>query len=187
MNYDSILPDEIDHTDKRLILTTLQEAPKIASNFVLYAEEFDADPTVIKGLITQKLESGLYESTLVIGIDPGNRIGLSIFYYQKEIESSTYTSLDELISHIVRILAGLKANRKIVKIGNGNMKIARQIIDRLNLSFCSHFELEFVDERRTSLKIKNHNKRGERDKISARYITQRDGYRHLILPPSRTG
>ena len=112
MNYDSILPDEIDHTDKRLILTTLQEAPNIASDFILYAEEFDADPTVIKGLITQKLESGLYESTLVIGIDPGNRIGLSIFYYHKEIESSTYRSLDELISHIIRILAGLKADRK---------------------------------------------------------------------------
>jgi hypothetical protein len=107
MNYDYILPDEIDRTDKRLILTTLQEASKIASNFVICEEEFDADPTVIKGLITQKLESGLHESTLVIGIDPGNRIGLSVFYYQKEIESSTYTSLDELISHIVRILAGL--------------------------------------------------------------------------------
>ena len=187
MNYDSILPDEIDHTDKRLILTTLQEAPNIASDFILYAEEFDADPTVIKGLITQKLESGLYESTLVIGIDPGNRIGLSIFYYHKEIESSTYRSLDELISHIIRILAGLKADRKIIKIGNGNMRMARQIIDRLNLSFCSHFELEFVDERKTTLKIKNHNKRGERDKMSAKYITQRYGYRHLILPPSRTG
>ena len=187
MNYDSILPNEIDNTDKRLILTTLQERPKIASNFVLYAEEFDADPTVIKGLITQKLEPGLHESTLVIGIDPGNRIGLSVFYYQKEIESSTYTTLDELISHIIRILAGLKADKKIIKIGNGNMKIARQITDRLNLSFCSHFELEFVDERKTSLKIKNHNKRGERDKISARCITQRDGYRHLILPLSRTG
>ena len=187
INYDSILPNEIGNTDKRLILTTMQEASEIASNFVLCAEEFDADPTVIKGLITQKLESGFHERTLVLGIDPGNRIGLSVFYYQKEIESSTFTSLDELISHIVRILAGLKADRKIVKIGNGNMKIARHIIDRLNLSFCSHFELEFIDERRTSLKIKNHNKRGERDKISARCIIQRDGYRHLVLPLSRTG
>lgn len=187
MNYDSILPDEIEYTDKRLILTTLQEASKIASNFVLCAEEIDTDLTVINGLITQRLESGLHESTLIIGIDPGNRIGLSIFYYQKEIESSTYKSLDELILHIVRILAGLKAERKIVKIGNGNMKLARQITDKLNLSFCSHYELEFVDERKTSLKIKYHNKRGERDKISARYITQRDGYRHLILPLSRIG
>ncbi|MEK6877317.1 MAG: hypothetical protein AABZ49_01680, partial [Thermoproteota archaeon] len=100
---------------------------------MLYEEEFDADPTVIKGLIIQKLESGMHENSLVIGIDPGNRIGLSVFYHQKEIERSTYTSLDELISHIVKIFAGLKADRKIVKIGNGNMRIARQITNLLNL------------------------------------------------------
>ncbi len=187
MNYDSILPEEVNNSDKRVILTTVREAPKIANNLVLYDEEFDADPTVIKGLITQKLESGIHESSLIIGIDPGNRVGLSVFYFQKEIESSTYTSLDELISHVVKILAALKAERKIVKIGNGNMKIARQIINLLNLSFCSHFELEFVDEHKTSLRIKNYNKRGERDKMSAKYISQREGYRHLVLPLSRTG
>jgi len=187
MNYDSILPEEVNHSDKRVILTTVREAHKIASNLVLYDEEFDADPTMIKGLITQKLESGMHESSLIIGIDPGNRVGLSVFYFQKEIESSTYTSLDELISHVVKILAALKAERKIVKIGNGNMKIARQIINLLNLSFCSHFELEFVDEHKTSLRIKNYNKRGERDKMSAKYISQREGYRRLVLPLSRTG
>ena len=187
MNYDSVLPEEVNHSDKRVILTTVREAHKIASNLVLYDEEFDADPTVIKGLITQKLESGMHESSLIIGIDPGNRVGLSVFYFQKEIESSTYTSLDEMISHVVKILAALKAERKIIKIGNGSMKIARQIINLLNLSFCSHFELEFVDEHKTSLRIKNYNKRGERDKMSAKYISQREGYRRLVLPLSRTG
>ena len=187
MNYDSILPDEINQSDKRLILTTMREALKIPTKLVLCDDDFNADPTIIRGLIVQKLECGMHENSLVIGIDPGNRIGLSVFYFQKEIESSTYTSLDELISHIVKILAGLKADRKIIKIGNGNMRIARQITNLLNLSFCSHFELEFVDERKTSLKIKNYNKRGERDKMSAKYITQREGYRHLILPLSRVG
>jgi len=47
--------------------------------------------------------------------------------------------------------------------------------------------LEFVDERKTSLKIKNYNQRGKRDMMSAKYITQREGYRHFILPLSRTG
>lgn len=187
INYDSILPNEINQTDKRLILTTTRDMPNIDTNLVLYEEEFNADPTVIKGLIMQKLESGMNEDSLVIGIDPGNRIGLSVFYHQKEIERSTYTSLDELISHVVKILAGLKADKKIVKIGNGNMKIARQITNLLNLKFCSHFELEFVDEHKTSLRTKNYNKRGERDKMSARYISQREGYRHLVLPLSRTG
>ena len=187
LEYDSVLPEEITTSDRRLILTTVRESSKIPSNLVLFDDEFDFDPTIIRGKIVRKLESGIHRSMLVIGIDPGNRIGLSVFYYEKEIESSIYTSVDDLISHIVKILVGLNAERKVVKVGNGNMKIARQMTNLLNLRFCSHFELEFVDERSTSLRVKNYNKRGTRDKISARYITQREGYRHLVLPLSRTG
>ena len=187
LGYDSVLPEEITSSDKRLILTTVRESEKIPSNLILFDDEFDYDPTIIRGKIVEKLESGIHYGSLVIGIDPGSRIGLSVFYYEKEIESSIYTSVDDLISHIVKILVGLNAKRKVVKVGNGNMKIARQITNLLNLRFCSHFELEFVDERKTSLRVRNYNKRGERDKISARYITQREGYRHLVLPLSRIG
>ncbi len=181
------MPEEITSSDKRLILTTFRESEKIPSNLILFDDEFDYDPTIVRGKIVEKLESGIHHNSLVIGIDPGNRIGLSVFYYEKEIESSIYTSVDDLISHIVKILVGLNAKRKVVKVGNGNMKIARQITNLLNLRFCSHFELEFVDERKTSLRVRNYNKRGERDKASARYITQREGYRHLVLPLSRIG
>ncbi|OLC93574.1 MAG: pre-16S rRNA-processing nuclease YqgF [Thaumarchaeota archaeon] len=187
LSYDSVLPEEITSSDKRLILTTVRESEKIQSNLIMFDDEFDYDPTIIRGKIVEKLDSGIHHGSLVIGIDPGSRIGLSIFYHEKEIESSIYTSVDDLISHIVKILVGLNGKRKVVKVGNGNMKIARQITNLLNLRFCSHFELEFVDERKTSLRVRNYNKRGERDKISARYITQREGYRHLILPLSRIG
>ncbi len=187
LDYDSVLPEHITSSDKRLILTTFRESEKIPSNLILFDDEFDYDPTIVRGKIVEKLESGIHHGSLVIGIDPGNRIGLSVFYYEKEIESSIYTSVDDLISHIVKILVGLNAKRKVVKVGNGNMKIAIQITNLLNLRFCSHFELEFVDERKTSLRVRNYNKRGERDKVSARYITQREGYRHLVLPLSRIG
>jgi hypothetical protein len=187
LNYDSILPEEITCADRRLILTTMPESLRIPSNLILLDDEFNNHPTIVKAKIVKKLQSGLNDSSLVIGIDPGSRIGLSVFYYEKEIESSFYTSVDELVSHIVKILVGITARRKVVKIGNGTMRIARHIVNSLNLQFCSHFELEFVDERKTSLKIRNYNKRGERDKISARCITQREGYRHLVLPLSRMG
>jgi hypothetical protein len=134
----------------------------------------------------QKLSLG-YEQNLIIGVDPGQRIGLSIFYFGQEIENSFNSSVEELVFHIIRILGGLKAKRKIVKIGNGNMNIAKEIVNMLNLRFCSSFELEFVDERKTSLKIKNFNQRGKRDMLSAKYISQREGYRHFILPLSLTG
>lgn len=140
LTYDSVLPEEITSSDKRLILTTANESSKIPTNLFLFDDEFDYDSTIVRGKIVKKLESGLHHSSLVIGIDPGNRIGVSVFYYEKEIESSIYTSVDELISHIVKILVGLSAEHKIVKVGNGNMKIARQIANMLNLRFCSHFE-----------------------------------------------
>ncbi len=154
---------------------------------MLYEEIMDKDPAVIRGLMIQKLESGLEKNELILGIDPGQRIGLSVFYFGKEIERTIYTSVEQLVTHVVIILGELRATKKIVKIGNGNMKLAKKITTLLNLRFCSDFELEFVDERRTSLKIKNYNQRGKRDMMSAKYITQRVGFRHFILPLSRTG
>lgn len=67
------------------------------------------------------------------------------------------------------------------------MHIAKQIITLLNLKFCSSFELEFVNEYKTSRKIKNFNQRGKRDMLSAKFISQREGYRYSILPLSMIG
>ena len=187
LKYDSLLPDEIPTYPGNLIFTTDGESPKFASQAILNEEILKEDPTVIQGIIIEKLDSGLNQSELLIGIDPGQRIGLSVSYLGKEIERGLYTSPEDLASHIAKILGGLRADRKLVRIGNGNMQVAKQITSLLNLRFCSHFELEFVDERKTTKKIKNYNKRGERDMLSAKYIAQREGHRHVILPLSQTG
>tara|TARA_Y100000590_G_scaffold130622_1_gene149173 strand:- start:213 stop:467 length:255 start_codon:yes stop_codon:yes gene_type:complete len=84
-------------------------------------------------------------------------------------------------------MAELRAQKKILKIGNGDMIIANKIVQLLNLKFCSNFEIEFVDETNTTLKIKNYNQRGKRDMLSAQFITQRTGYWRSILPLSITG
>ena len=66
-------------------------------------------------------------------------------------------------------------------------RLQKKLSSMLNLKFCSSFELEFVDERKTSPKIKNFNQRGKRDMLSAKFISQRDGYRFSIQPLSITG
>ena len=154
---------------------------------MLYEEIMDKVPAVIRGLMIKKLQVGLEKNELVLGIDPGHRTGLSVYYFGKEIDKSFFNSVESLVMHIANILAELKAERKIIKIGNGNMKLAKEIINLINLRYCSNFDLEIVDESKTSLKIKNYNQRGKRDMMSARYITQREGFRHSILPLSRTG
>jgi len=187
LQYDSIIPDDIPNYQGNLIFTTEDESPRFATQAILNEEVLKEDPTVIQGIIIEKLDSGINESELLIGIDPGQRIGLSVSYLGKEIERGLYTSPEEIASHVAKILGGLKAEHKLVRIGNGNMTVAKQITTQLNLKFCSNFELEFVDERKTTRKIKNYNKRGKRDMLSARFIAQREGYRHYVLPLSRTG
>jgi hypothetical protein len=51
------------------------------------------------------------------------------------------------------------------------MCVTKQIVKILNLKFRSSFELEFKDEGKTSLKIKNFNQRGKQDMLSAKYIS----------------
>lgn len=187
LSFDSILPEEILDYSGHLVLTTRKESPKNCEKPLLYEDIFEHPPTVMKGIMIQKLNLNFEEEELILGIDPGQRIGLFVFYFGKEIESSFHSSVEELVLHVIRVLGGLRAKRKIIKIGDGNMAIANQIVAMLNLKFCSSFELEFVDEHKTSLKIKNFNQGGKRDMLSAKYISQRDGYRHSILPLSMTG
>ncbi len=187
LKFDSILPEEIPTYEGNLILTTKSEAPPESTKPTLFEDILDNSPTIIRGKIIQKLDIGFDQDAIIIGIDPGSRIGLSIFFHGKEIENSLYNSVEELVSHVINVLAEFRTKRKLVRIGNGNMEVAKKISIMLNLKFCSSFELEFVDERKTSLKIKNFNQRGKRDMLSAKYICQREGYRHFVLPLSITG
>ena len=182
-----MLPEQISDYNGDLVLVTSYETPNNIKIPALYEDILDFEPTVIKGLIIQKLNIIHYSDELLIGIDPGKRIGLSIYYYGREIENSLHTSVEDLIYYLVKILAGLHTKKKIVKIGNGDMKLAKKIINLLNLRYCSDFELEFVDESKTSVKVKNYNQRGKRDMLSAKYISRREGPRHLVLPLSRIG
>ena len=187
MPFDTILPEQISKYPGNLILTTKKEALPECQTPMLHEDLFEQPSAVIRGLMIQKLNLNYNEKDLVIGIDPGQQIGLSIFYFGKEIESSFFSSIEKLVLHIISIMGNLRAKRKIIKIGNGNMEIAKKIERLLNLRFCSSFELEYVDERKTSLKIKNFNQRGKRDMLSAKFISQREGDRHSILPLSLTG
>ena len=187
MNFESILPKDIPYFDGDIILTTEKEAPRKSPTTIFFDDITEKDTVVIQGLILQKIDSGLNDDQLLFGVDPGKQIGLSVYYLGNEIFNSFFVSTEKLIQKIINILAELKAKQKIIKIGNGDMQMANNIAKLLNLKFCSNFEIEFVDERNTSLKIKNFNQRGKRDMLSAQFFTQRSGFWHSVLPLSITG
>ena len=178
VRFDSILPDTISTYTGNLVLTTVPEYPAGRCRVpALFFEDVSGFiPAVLCGMMVR--QAGVWSGPIdeiIIGIDPGKRSGLSVSYCGQEIESSSHSSLDDLMARVVGVLGGLPARRRLVRIGDGDMNIAHGIARDLAMCICSSFEIEIVDESRTSPKLKNYNRRGRRDVLSARYISRRDG------------
>ena len=94
---------------------------------MLFDEIISKDPVGVKGIITKMLDTSTNSSKLILGIDPGERIGVSVTYLENELSRTFFVSLDALIPYLISILAELPAARKIIKIGNGDMKTATTI------------------------------------------------------------
>jgi hypothetical protein len=131
------------------------------------------------GLLRERLLSEIYgrgNDSLVIGIDPGERTGLAVFFDNWEIEADVFGSTQEAVFRVAQIIGASDAARKIVRIGNGIPSLASEICAGLERRVRKNFMVELVDEHGTSnLTISHHNTRAWKDKISARIIAFRKG------------
>ena len=187
LRFDSILPSQIGKYDGDLVFTTRWEAPEDAEIPILTDDISIKNLAVLRGKILEKLDEARLEDELIIGIDPGKRTGFSANFLGSEIANSLYMTIDKLIDDIISILSQLRAKKRMIKIGNGNMELTNKITNLLNLRYCSNFDIEIVNEARTTMKIKHFNQRGKRDMLSARYISKRTGHVSSVLPLSRVG
>lgn len=187
VGFDAILPSQIPGYGGSAVLTTAAEAPREPHVPVILDEQMGSHPTVIHGTLVREIGFGFGAPHLVMGVDPGIRPGLSVWYHGREIESSIHASPESLVSHMTEVMAGLRASSKKVKIGDGDKEAASRIARLLRLRYCSDFDLQFVDERGTSPRTKNHNRRGKRDMDSARSIAGRDAPTVHLPAPSLAG
>ena len=80
LNYEELSPSEALNSYSRIIITSKEESPIFKKKNIIVDSELNENPVIIKAKILRKLiESHTYDQ-LTIGIDPGNRIGISIFY-----------------------------------------------------------------------------------------------------------
>ena len=138
--------------------------------------ELNENPVIIKAKILRKLIKSHTYDQLTIGIDPGNRIGISIFYLHDEIESVVLSTIELTLNFIIEVLSEIKAKKKIVRIGDGNINMARSIAFLIKANFKDLVHVEIVNEHGTS-SIQNNesNRRILKDKSSARLIAFRNG------------
>ena len=176
LNYEELSPSEAVNSYSRIIITSKEESPIFKKKNIMVDSELNENPVIIKAKILRKLIKSHTYDQLTIGIDPGNRIGISIFYLHDEIESVVLSTIELTLNFIIEVLSEIKAKKKIVRIGDGNINMARSIAFLIKTNFKDLVHVEIVSEHGTS-SIQNNesNRRILKDKSSARLIAFRNG------------
>jgi hypothetical protein len=179
LQFDSLSPEEAAVSNAKVIITTQDEAGIVnKKGIVMIDTELEKYPAIAKAKILRSIMGErVVDDQLIIGIDPGSRIGISAMYLHHEIASAVVeSSPQDAINHIAAMLGGIESRKKVVKIGDGNIAMAIQIARTLKMKFKESVSIEIVDEHGTSLpQNTDANRRGVRDRSSARAIAFRSG------------
>jgi len=166
-------------SDVKLVMTTKKESAFINHNTILFIEDLKDDPTFLKEEIFRILYGG-NDDTLVIGIDPGSRIGIVAYYQQRQVDGVVINSVDGAIERVIQLIRNIPKAKRKIKIGNGTPKLAKKIAEGI-VKYFGSINIELVDERGTSTFSRNTpNRRVIRDLRSAMIIAQRQGKKYKI-------
>ncbi|MEW6604309.1 MAG: hypothetical protein AB1351_06420 [Thermoproteota archaeon] len=175
VQFDSLSPEEAALSNAKVIITTRAEASIVSKKgTVILDTELEKYQAISKARILKTIMGEHADDQLTIGIDPGSRIGISAIYLHHEIASAVESSPEDAVEHVSAMLGGIESRKKVVKIGDGNISMARQIAGILKMKFRDGVDIEIVDEHGTS-QNPDANKRGARDRSSARTIAFRSG------------
>jgi hypothetical protein len=152
-----------------LVLTTRAEASQYGAA-AMALEDVDQSADVFRGQVLTRLSKG--DRTLLIGIDPGSRIGMAAFLGETRLASRTFNSRAGVCNSVVRLVEGVSVGRSVVRIGDGDPVLAAWLADNI-AGRLPRTVVEIVDESGTS---RNPSVRGLRkDQGSAARIAFRPG------------
>ena len=175
LKFDSLSPAEAAQSDAKVIITTVDEAELVRQKGVVMLDtELEKYPAISKAKILRSLAREDADDRLTIGIDPGSRIGISAIYLGQELLSDVESNPHDAVEQVAAMLGGITSRKKVVRIGDGDIRMARQIARMLKFRFEENVEIEIVDEHGTSQNT-DANRRGARDRSSARTIAFRSG------------
>lgn len=147
MGFVSVLPAEVGHGACEVIITTKEEAGSFKGN-ILAIEDLDEDPIVMKGQVLARLVNN-GDRELLLGIDPGSRIGLAVFYAGRELASQTFDSTNVLCKTVFELVNKIPNSRSTIKIGNGEPTMSSWLASRMRENLPASV-IEMVDEAGTS-------------------------------------
>jgi hypothetical protein len=182
LRFSSLSPGQVVDPARDLVLTGKRELPAFGGKAVAI-EDLNKDPLITEGQLLSRI---LDESrrTLLIGIDPGSRIGVVMFYGGRELGALTANFVDEVVDLLVRVARDVPHSSLSVKIGGGEPRSSRRLARLLRERLQPWASIEIVDESGTSA-----GKRGTigatRDERAAVRIAFRKGVQFTEPVPSR--
>jgi hypothetical protein len=145
--FESVLPGS-GHGQCELVLTTKDEAGSLGGK-LLVLEELDEDPGVFKGQVVSKLFED--EDSVFVGIDPGVRTGLAVYYGHFPLAFNTFDSPGALCAKIGAFALRLPDCGFVLRIGDGNPRMAQEFARMLKATVPDAV-VEIVDEKGTSVR-----------------------------------
>jgi len=148
LRFVSLTPSQAADRISEPIITTKNELG-LFSVVTIPVEELDENPLIMEGQILAKT-LGEDKRVILIGVDPGNRIGVVIFYGSTALGSFTVSSIDDLQGRILGLVRNVPHVDVVIKVGDGAPKLSRSIV-KLMMERLPEAKVEVVDERGTTM------------------------------------
>jgi hypothetical protein len=172
----SLIPGEPIPPEVKVVITTPIERPQVMHIHVLVFES-QTDPHSLGCHIVKILRGKENYEEIVVGVDPGDVIGLALIGDGAVIERQNSFSVREAVDSIQALLRGVDFSRTsvTVKVGSG-VPVYRRIVDALDEEMPPEVALEVVGEAGTARYIHEmKNRRVFRHMVSAERIGRRQG------------
>jgi hypothetical protein len=170
----SVIPGEPMPPQVKAAITTEKERDLVSSEQVLIFHDENELDSIVSELKRILLGKEAYER-VVIGIDPGEAIGLAEIADGKVIEETNCFTKQELVNCVLKLVENLSFQRTsvAVKMGNG-VPVYRELLEALDEALPPAVTLEVVSEAGTN-KPQKRRSRGVRHISSAIRIAARSG------------
>jgi len=147
LRFVSLTPSQAANEVPEPIITTKSELG-LFNVVSIPIEELDENPLVMEGQILSKTLSESKQAIL-IGVDPGYRIGVVVFYGGSGLGSFTVNSVDSLQWKLVSLIRNIPHVEVTIKVGDGAPKLSRRIV-RTMTEQVPEANVLIVDERGTT-------------------------------------
>jgi hypothetical protein len=148
LRFSSVSPGQAVDPARDLVLTSKEEVSGLGGKAVAI-EELDENPLIMEGQLLSRLVDES-KRDLLIGVDPGSRIGVVVFYGGRELGALTANSEDEVVGLLAAVARELPHSSLSVKIGGGEPKSSLRLARLSHETLPPPASIEIVDESGTS-------------------------------------